>query len=65
MDTISEIPADVMKAATECAGNMQGSLDGPDIAVIASAIVAERERCAKVAEELRADLIAGRIRGGE
>jgi len=60
-----EIPADVMAAAKECAGNMQGSLDSRDVAVIARAIMAatdaERERCARVAE---AETLTGTIPDG-
>lgn len=63
-----EIPEDVMKAALEvrthlCLDTVCTFPAGCGcLEVLAGAILAERERCAKIAEDASADIIAATIR---
>lgn len=71
---MSEIPADVMETA-QAVASAYGMEGANALEAIASAIMAERERCAKITEDWQSDLVigerinaaikrlAGRIRG--
>lgn len=52
---MAEIPDDVMKAANECVSEFRWNNDNRWHLFVARAILAERERCAKVAKDAQAE----------
>ena len=48
---MSDIPEDIIKAANECVANFRWSNDNQWDRFVAQAILAERNRCAKIADD--------------